>query len=48
MFTHVKLYKYFQNMVKEGTVSQNVELGPSFYLLSKNRKLFVNFVKIFL
>ena len=27
----------------EGTVSQNFDLCPSFYLFKKNRNLFVNF-----
>ena len=32
----------------EGSVSQNLNIGPSYYFMSKNGKLFVNFFQIYI
>ena len=39
----MKIYPVVHNILLEGSVSQNFELGLSFDFMTKNRKLFVIF-----
>ena len=44
---HMSNFAYFQNMVIEGTISRNVEVGPIFYFMSKNGNFFVKYLSRF-
>ena len=46
-FPLVKLYRYFKNIVIEGTVPQNFDLGLSFFFVKKTGKLLYIFANCF-
>ena len=46
MSSDLKLSELVDNIHLEGTVSQIFYLGPTFYFMSKNGKLFIRFHKI--
>ena len=45
--TILKLDQAVYNIHLEGTVSQNVGIGPSFFIMSKNGKIFIIFSLLF-
>ena len=45
--TILKLDKAIDNIHLEGTVSQNLDISPSFIFMSKNGKIFIIFTLLF-